>query len=36
MEFGSRAMEAWMYQFGVELDFFQADKPVKNSYYGII
>ena len=31
-EFGSRAMEAWTYQFGVQLDFIRPGKPVENSY----
>jgi putative transposase len=32
MEFGSRAMEAWAYRFGVQLDFIRPGKPVENSY----
>jgi putative transposase len=31
-EFCSRAMEAWAYQFGVQLDFIRPGKPVENSY----
>jgi putative transposase len=31
-EFGSRAMEAWTYRFGVQLDFIRPGKPVENSY----
>src|ERR1700738_364223 len=31
-EFGSRAMDAWAYQFGVQLDFIRPGKPVENSY----
>jgi putative transposase len=31
-EFVSRAMEAWAYQFGVQLDFIRPGKPVENSY----
>ena len=31
-EFGSRAMEAWAYKFGVQLDFIRPGKPVDNSY----
>jgi putative transposase len=31
-EFYSRAMEAWAYQYGVQLDFIRPGKPVENSY----
>ena len=31
-EFGSRAMDGWAYQFGVQLDFIRPGKPVENSY----
>jgi hypothetical protein len=31
-EFGSRAKDAWAYQFGVQLDFIRPGKPVENSY----
>jgi putative transposase len=31
-EFGSRAMEAWSYRFGAQLDFIRPGKPVENSY----
>ena len=31
-EFGSRAMDAWAYQVGVQLDFIRPGKPVENSY----
>jgi putative transposase len=31
-EFGSRAMEAWAYQYGVQLDFIRPGRPVENSY----
>jgi putative transposase len=31
-EFYSRAMEAWAYQYGVELAFIRPGKPVENSY----
>jgi putative transposase len=31
-EFYSRAMEAWAYQYGVQLDFIRPGRPVENSY----
>ena len=31
-EFASRAMEAWAYQYGVQLDFIRPGRPVENSY----
>ena len=31
-EFVSRAMEAWAYQYGVQLDFIRPGRPVENSY----
>jgi putative transposase len=31
-EFYSRAMEAWAYQYRVQLDFIRPGKPVENSY----
>jgi putative transposase len=31
-EFYSRAMEAWAYQYAVQLDFIRPGKPVENSY----
>jgi putative transposase len=31
-EFYSRAMEAWAYQYGVQLVFIRPGKPVENSY----
>ena len=31
-EFYSRAMEAWAYRYGVQLDFIRPGKPVENSY----
>jgi len=31
-EFYSRAMGAWAYQYGVQLDFIRPGKPVENSY----
>jgi transposase InsO family protein len=31
-EFDSFAMEAWVYQHGVQLDFIRPGKPVENSY----
>jgi putative transposase len=31
-EFYSRAMEAWSYQYGIQLDFIRPGKPVENSY----
>jgi putative transposase len=31
-EFGSRAMEAWAYQYGVQLDFIRPGRPVENSH----
>jgi putative transposase len=31
-EFCSRAMEAWAYQYGVQLAFIRPGKPVENSY----
>ena len=31
-EFGSKAMDGWAYQFGVQLDFIRPGKPVENSY----
>ena len=31
-EFYSHAMEAWAYQYGVQLDFIRPSKPVENSY----
>ena len=31
-EFYSRAMEAWAYQYGVQLDFSRPGRPVENSY----
>jgi putative transposase len=31
-EFGSRAMEAWAYQHGVQLDFIRPGRPPENGY----
>ena len=31
-EFYSRTMEAWAYQYGIQLDFIRPGKPVENSY----
>src|SRR5713101_6116541 len=31
-EFVSKAMDAWSYQHGVQLDFIRPGKPVENSY----
>jgi putative transposase len=31
-EFASRAMEAWAYRYGVQLDFIRPGRPVENSY----
>jgi putative transposase len=31
-EFYSRAMEAWAYQYGVQLDFIRPGRPVENGY----
>jgi putative transposase len=31
-EFYSRAMEAWAYRYGVQLDFIRPGKPLENSY----
>jgi len=30
--FGSRAMNAWAYRYGVQLDFIRPGRPVENSY----
>ena len=31
-EFASKAMDAWAYQYGVQLDFIRPGRPVENSY----
>jgi putative transposase len=31
-EFGSRAMDAWAYRYGVQLNFIRPGRPVENSY----
>ena len=31
-EFYSRAMEAWAYQYGVQLDFIRPGRPTENGY----
>ena len=31
-ELYNRAIEAWVYQYGVQLDFIRTGKPVENSY----
>jgi putative transposase len=31
-EFAGRAMDAWSYQYGVQLEFIRPGKPVDNSY----